>query len=250
MKRILTECVLLAFWALTFASMPARAEDFARESFLSDYSKLQPLSKSPGGNDFVYLAPGVENGLSSYRRVLVDEPEVFLSPDSPYKGGKPADIAAIAGAVRSTVITALRERGYAIAEQPAADVLYVRLAVTGLEIKKKSRRLLAYTPVGFVVDAGVKALQGFMDKYEMLDMSLQVEVQDSVKRDVLAAVVLQRGETAGAKKPIEFDVMMAATNEFGERFACRLDNGRVPADQRIDCTNPAVRKARPLIGSQ
>jgi len=42
-------------------------------------------------------------------------------------------------------------------------------------------------------------------------------------------------------------MMVAATNEFAERCACRLVNGHVAADKRIDCTDPAARKARPKV---
>ena len=135
-------------------------------------------------------------------------------------------------------------------DKPGPGTLYVRLGVTDVQIAKKKRGLLAYTPVGFVVDVGVKALQEFMTKYDLLDMSLQIEVQDSANQQVIAAAVLQRGKTAGAKKPIPLDTLVAVTKEFGERFACRLDNGHVAAAQRIDCTDPAVRKARPNVVAQ
>ena len=162
-----------------FAALPAQAAQppWTGESFLSDYSKLQQI---PGkeGKDYVYIAPGAIERIGKYNSVMLDQPEVFLSPDSPYKGAKPEDLAAIAGAIRSTTAAALKERGYAVVDQPGPDVLYVRMAVADLQIVKKSRNLLAYTPVGFVVNAGVKALQDFMSKYNILDVALQTEFQD------------------------------------------------------------------------
>ena len=202
---------------------PANAQEpWADDEFLTDYSKLKPMP-GKGGKDFAYVAPETFDVVGKYARVMLDQPEVFISPASPYKGAKPEDVAAIAGLIRSTTAAALQERGYKIVDQPGGDTAYVRMAVTDLQIVKKKRGLLAYTPVGFVVDAGVKALRDFMDKYDILDMSLQVEVQDSVKHDVLAAAVIQRGQSADATKPIEFDAMVAVANELGERFACRLD---------------------------
>lgn len=234
---------------IALLAAPANAQErWADDGFLADYGKLQPI---PGkeGKDFAYVAPGTFEVVGKYASVMLDQPEVFISPDSPYKGAKPEDVAAIAGLIRSTTAAALQERGYKMVDQPAADAAYVRMAVTDLQIVKKKRGLLAYTPVGFVVNAGVKALQDFMDKYDILDIALQVEVQDSLKHDVLAAAVIQRGKSADATKPIEFDTMVAVANELGERFACRLDNGRVQAPQRIDCTDPVARKGRPkLVG--
>ena len=238
----------LSVIALLVTAPASAQEPWADDGFLTDYGKLQPI---PGkeGKDFAYVAPETFEVVGKYASVMLDQPEVFISSDSPYKGAKPEDVAAIAGLIRSTMAAALEERGYKIVDQPGADTVYIRMAVTDLQIAKKKRGLLAYTPVGFVVDAGVKALQDFMDKYDILDISLQVEVQDSVSHDVLAAAVIQRGQSADASKPIKFDAMVATTNELSERFACRLDNGRVPAAQRIDCVDPVARKARPkLVG--
>ncbi|RPH56010.1 MAG: DUF3313 family protein [Acidobacteria bacterium] len=131
-----------------------------------------------------------------------------------------------------------------------SSTTYIRVGVTDLSISKKKRGLLAYTPVGFVVDTGMKALKGFMDKYNLLNMALQVETLDSVSHEMLGAAVIQRGKSADATKPISFDALVAATNEYSERLACRLDNSNVAAAQRIDCTDPTARKARPKIVGQ
>jgi hypothetical protein len=240
-KALLASCVV----GLAGAA-PAVAQDWRDTQFLSDYTKLQPV---PGkqGKDFAYVAPDLEKRVTRYDSVMVDQPEVFISPDSPYKGARPEDVAAIANVIRSTTIAALEERGYKIATAPGPNVLYTKLAVTDLQIKKKKKNLLAYTPVGFVVNTGVDALRDFMEKYDVLDVALQVEVQDSKSQEVFAAAVLQRGASADATKPISFDTLVAVTNELGERFACRLDNAHATAAGRIDCSDPATRKARPQV---
>jgi hypothetical protein len=238
---------LAACAATLLLAMPAYAQaPWSGETFLGDYTKLQ-LVPGREGKDYIYLMPGLEDRISKYRSVMLDQPEVFISADSPYKGAKPEDLAAIAGVLRSATATALQERGYAIVDQPGPNTLYVRSAATGLKIAKKKKNLLAYTPVGFVVDVGVKALQDFMDKYSVLDLALQIEIQDSLNQDVLAAGVVQRGKSVDASKPISFDQMVAVADEMGERFACRLDNSNVKAAERIDCTDVALRQARPKI---
>lgn len=231
---------------LLFATTAGAEDMWAGQDFLSDYGKLKPIA-SEAGKDYAYVAPDVNKIAGKYLKVMVDQPEVFISPKSPYKGSQPEDIAAIASTIRSTTTAALEQRGYTIVDKAGPDTVYVKLAVTDLQIQKKKRGLLAYTPVGFVVNAGVQALKGFMDKYDLLDMSLQAEVQDSTTQAVLAAAVLQRGKSADAKKPVEFDELVSATNDFGERLACRLDNARLQVADYIDCTNAAARKARPVI---
>jgi Protein of unknown function (DUF3313) len=244
----LVSCLLFAFIAnvSSTAGAAAAGDPWAGQSFLADYSQLQPM---PGkdGRDFMHIAPEAEAVLPRIRSIMFDQPEVFISPDSPYKGAKPDDLAAIASVVRDTFSRQLKARGYQIVDQPGPDVLYVRMAITDLKIDKKKRNLLAYTPVGFVVDTGVKALQDFMDKYDVLDMTAQSEVRDSTTGKVLGAAVIRRGESVGGDKAYRFDTVMAVVEEYGARFACRLDNGRVPADQRIDCLDPAARSARPLL---
>jgi hypothetical protein len=127
---------------------------------------------------------------------MVDQPEVFFSPQSPCKGAKPEDLAAIADQVRAQFTA---------------------------------------------------APQDFVDKFDVLDMALQVEVRDSVNGDVVGATVMQRGASAAGKKPIGFDALMATATDLGERFACRMDNSNVPPDRRIDCSDPSLRKARPRL---
>jgi hypothetical protein len=228
------------------AESGSRKDPWAGQTFLSDYSKLRPVEDSPG-HDYVYVVPRAAPGTSRYRSVMFDQPEVFISPDSPYKGAKPADVEAIAELIRSTTIAALKQRGYEIVDRPGPQTVYVRMAVTDLQISKKSRRLLAYTPVGFAVDVAVKALQSFMDKFDILDVALQVEIHDSQSGNVLAQAVLRRGKSADSKRPIPFDDMVVAADELGQRFACRLDNGRVAAAERIDCRDPVARDKRPLL---
>ena len=244
----------LAFMLLAAVAGSASAESrrkpgegmWTGQTFLSDYSRLHPVERTVG-NDYVYLAPRIEQGQVRFRNVILDQPEVFLSPESPYKGAKPADIEAIAELIRSTTTAALRQRGYEIVDRPSPETVYVRMAVTDLQIARKSRNLLAYTPVGFAVDTAVKALQSFMDKFNIIDMALQVEIRDAESGTVLAEAVLKRGKSADATRPIPFDAMVVATNELAERFACRLDNGHVPPAERIDCTDPIARKNRPLV---
>lgn len=237
----LAACFVLASSGLVAAHAEAAS---ATKTFLTDYSKLIP---DIDGKDLLYIAPNVEKRAKAYTHVMVDEPEVSISPESPYQGAKPQDLAAISGLVRDAATAALKERGYQIVDKPGANVIYLRMAVTDLQIHKKKRGLLAYTPAGFVVDAGLKAMQDFTQKYDVLDLALQTEAQDSLTGDVLAASVLQRGKSAGADKQLSFDVLVKATDALGERLACRLDNAHVAADQRIDCTDDAAREQRPQV---
>jgi hypothetical protein len=217
------------------------------ETFLSNYSQLKP-EPSKTGQDFNYIASGAEAKLARITAVMVDEPEVSISPQSPYTGAKPDDLKAITELVRTSVGDRLTAWGYKVVDQPGPGVLYVRLGLTDLQLKKKKRKLLAYTPIGFVVNAAVKATQDMMEKIDILNLTMQAEVTDSVTDQELGAVVLLRGATAdaatGAKsEPITFDQFNAMVGEYSDRLACRVAWSRLPAARRVDCTDPAARLA-------
>ena len=89
---------------------------------------------------------------------MVDEPEVLISATSDYKGAKPTD-EAVATLVRTDISDAMKAGGYGVVDAAGRNVLYLKVAVTDLSLKKKKRRLLAYTPAGFIINAGVKALR-------------------------------------------------------------------------------------------
>lgn len=215
--------------------------DFDR-SFLTDYSKLQSRPTERGA-EFVYIPAGVIERLAKYNGVMVDQPEVLISPKSDYKGAKPADLLAVADLMRDSLKQRLSKGGYNVVETPGEGIIYIRLALTDLELKKKKRGLLAYTPIGAVVKVGADAIKDMMEKYDIMNMAIQAELTDSQSNEPLAAVVAVRG---GEDKPVrmDFDQLDADMADFSSRLRCRLDNARVPADQQIDCLDRKARQAR------
>lgn len=222
----------------------AQQNPFAGQTFLSSYAGLKEVP-SKSGKDYIYIKPGVEAGLGKYKSVMIDQPEIFISPASPDKGAKPDDVKAISELIRSTFAASLKARGYQVVDKPGPETLFIRLAATDLQIAKKKKGFFSYTPVGLVVGAGSSAMKDFMEKHDVLDMSLQAESLDSVTNDVLGASVLKRGKggvAAGGKaERLSFEQVVEDIDEGGQRIACRLDNSRKPVAQRVDCTDPAAR---------
>jgi hypothetical protein len=233
--------IISAVFVLTFGASSAAAQDYDK-SFLSDYSKLQatPLPNN-AGTDFVYLPPAVLPRLAKYSAVMVDEPEVLISPNSDYKGAKPTDLAAVGGLVRKDVSDALTAGGYGVVDAPGPSALYLKIAVTDLNLKRKKRPLLGYTPAGFVIKAGMDATREMMQKYDIMGATIQAEITDSTSNEVLASVVALRGNNG---KRVDFKELDADVKGFASRFRCRLDNAHAQAAQQIDCLDPAARQAR------
>ena len=209
----------------------------ADSGFLDDYSKLKPQT-SAAGQDLVYVAPGAFEQLAKFTGVMVDQPEIILSADSDYKGAKPDDLKAISDMMRSTLIEELKAGGRNVVEQPGPNVIYLRLGLTDLYLKKKKRNVLGYTPIGFVVKAGVDAVQGMMDNVDIIEMSLEAELRDSQSNEQLSAIVVRRGarKAEGQKEQrIDFKEFNSTVDIYAKRFRCRLDNAKLPAAQQQDC---------------
>jgi hypothetical protein len=211
------------------------------ESFLPNYAELRPVPTATG-HDYVYVAPNLAARLSTFtKQVMIDQPEVFISPQSPYGGAKPSDLAGIAEFVRSRFGDALTARGYQVVDNNGPGIVYTRLAITDLSLQTKSRNILAYTPIGFVVSSAVRAGEEFLQKMDILDVALQGEFLDGGTGAELAAGVVTRGGNGSTLSYGDFEQLV---DEYSARFACRLDNARLPPAQSIDCSSAAARKAR------
>ena len=230
---------------LAFGSANVACAQKYDQTFLADYSKLMPTPMPNGGTDLIYVVPGAFEKLGKYASLMIDQPEILISPDSPYNGAKPADLSALAEQLRKDVIDAVKAGGYGVVEAPGPSVLYVKFALTDLSLKRKSRRLLAYTPIGFVVKAGLDATRDMMEKYDIMGVAVQGAMSDSGSNELQAEFVGLRGNN---DKRITFDELDAEMKGFAGRLRCRLDNTHVPTGQRINCLDPAARAAREAKG--
>lgn len=210
------------------------------QSFLTDPARLQ-ARHSGAFTDYVYAVPDYQSRLGKFPNgFFVDAPEVLVSPDSDYKGGKPEDLAQVAKMMQDSLTQKLASAGYRIASQPGPGVLVFRMGLTDLKMKKKKRGVLAYTPIGAVVKAGTDAVKEMMDKVDLTGFALQAELLDGVSNEVVVALVIP-GDPSGDR--MEFDELSALVAEYGARTTCRVDNAGRPAGQQVDCIDPKARAA-------
>lgn len=207
------------------------------KTFLSDYSQLVGFESSKGW-EYTYVAPGALERLVNYSGVMVDQAEVHVSPDSPYRGAKPDDLKAVSELMRDGLAGRLVRGGYNVVEAPGPGIIYLRMALTDLSLKKKSRGMLAYTPVGAVLKAGRDLVREMMDKYDILSMTIQGELADSQTGEVIFAFVTVHGDPKG-KERIDFDELELSMQDYGSRLRCRLDAAKQAEPERVDCRDPA-----------
>ncbi|GMW05205.1 MAG: DUF3313 domain-containing protein [Gammaproteobacteria bacterium] len=198
------------------------------KGFLNDYSRLQPR-----GKDMAYQSADAMKVLAAARGVMVDQPEIHIAPGSNYTGAKPADLAAIAEAMRSDISAALKASGYNVVSEPGPNILLLRTALTDVYLEKKERNVLGYTPIGFVVTAGISAVQEVMEKVDIMGMTLQAEITDSKTNAVVFQLVAQRG---GNEQRITFEQFQDQMRTWGKRLNCQINNSKLPQAQWADCS--------------
>lgn len=201
--------------------------------FLRDYSKLQSAPDNPF--EELYIAPDAMKRAAQYTAVMIDQPEIFVHPDSKYQGMKPDDMKAIADSLRAAVASEL-QGAYQVVDEPAANVLYVRLAIGDVMLQKKKRPILAYTPIGAIVHAGKNLAKDVTDKINLNDLKIEGEVLDSVSLEQLGAMTSSRGSlSVDTAKPVSWDRLHELFATVGKRLRCRLDNSKVAEAEWTNC---------------
>ena len=219
-----------------------RAADPSRFSgFLDNYGQLKPVSDKYV--DLVYLKPGVFDELANYDGIMIDQPEIFIDSESKYQGMKPDDMKLLSDTLREILIAEIKElKEFKVVEKSGPKVLYLRIGLTGLHLKRKwSKNPLAYTPVGFVASTAKRALtKNITKKISIVEANLEMELQNSVTGERLGAAVEQRGARKDKAKqqqkdPTSWEELDDIFREAGARLACRFGNASKPVAQQVDC---------------
>ena len=233
MKMRISASMLGLMLALLIGPMAAQAQD-DEGAFLSDYSGLKPSPDNPF--DELYIAPGALARASQYTAIMVDQPELFIHPDSKYQGIKPDDMKLIADGLREAITNELKD-AYQIVDAPDANVLYVRFAVGDMWLKKKKRPILAYLPAGAIIKAGRDAFKDVTEKVDLHNIKIEGEVLDSRSLEQLAAMTMSRGSLSGKAEgeSTSWDELNGLFSVVGKRLRCRLDNSHRAEAEWIHC---------------
>jgi len=222
-------CAAMVSTSLSFSS--AQADDLIYSGFMSDYTQLEKVTD--GSADYRYIAPGAEERMAQYDAVIIDQPEIFIANDSPYRGVKPKQLDALAEALRAAIAGALSEDLYVV-DTPGENVLFLSVAATNLKLTKKKKGIFSYTPVGLVSGAVKGAsTSDIAKKANLQDLVIEVEVFDSVTNERLVAIIDSRG--GGKTNPSSWQELEELMAKYGKIMQCRLDNARLPAEQRVNC---------------
>ncbi len=236
-----TITILLSAVLYLPAAFAAEGTFPVEEGFLSvGLDQMNLEREEEGGIDLIYKPPGAFERLTAYHKLMIDQPEIWIDPDSKYRGTKPDNIKAIADLMRETLMAKVRDRGYEVVDEPGPGVLYIRTALTDLYLQKEKRPIYAYTPYGAAAKLGVDQLREMLSKIDIIEIAIQMEFQDSVTGEVIGAIIIKRGarkdkKTSQKLTRYDFDHLRLEMQYSGGRLACRLDNARTPDGQQVDC---------------
>jgi hypothetical protein len=222
--------ILLAVSVGTF-SIPALAQD-EFSGFLENYEQLQPAEDV--WLNYIYTGPEFRSKVSNTTAFVVEQPEIFIAPDSKYGGMKPDDMKLVADSMRAIFAEALMEK-YQIAASPGPNTLVMRMAFTNVHLKKKGRSLLGYTPVGFVVSGAKKAMNEFVDNIMLTEVVWEAEIYDSLTGERYGAMTTNLGNRESKKEFTSWDELEQALKVGATRIMCRLDNANAEESELRDC---------------
>ena len=209
----------------------SQAEELIYSGFMTDYTQLQKVTD--GSADYRYIAPGAEDRLTKYFAVMIDQPEIFIANDSPYRGVKPKQLDALAEALRAGIASGLSEDLFVV-DRPGENVLYLSVAITNLKLKKRKKKVFNYLPVGLVI-GGIKgaATTDIAKKADLKGLVFELEVFDSVTEERLVAIIDSLGDDE--EIPTTWGELEEFMVMYGRLMQCRFDNAKLPEEQRINC---------------
>ena len=184
----------------------------------------------------MYARPGWEETVRETRTVVLPQPEIFLAPDSKYKGMKPDDMKALADSLRSSMFVALAD-GFQIADNPGPDTLVLRVALTNMHLKKKGRiPLIGYLPPAYIAGSAKRMwLNDFAKNILLTEAVVEMEILHGESGEILGQLVAELGDREVAEGFASWEDLQAATMVAGLRLRCRLDNAKFEPELRVNC---------------
>lgn len=208
--------------------------------------KLPSLKSIPGlEGTWGWDKPGFQ--LKNYDKIYLDPIEVWVAPDSKYKGLNPDHLKTLTDTMRAALIEAL-EPDYPVVSRPGPGVLRVRLAITNVYLGKPKHRFGQYTPIGLLA-SGVKKATGKSKKnFTLKNASVEAEMFDSqngerlsVRIDTKPVKVTEKkkkvteeeeeddewGEPQSKKAAkMSWETVVESMRFYSKHFRARLDQGR------------------------
>lgn len=179
MRGVNRKQVLITAALILFSGLVSAAE---LSGFLINYPKLAKDPDVAGAN--VWMSS--PTALQAYDRVRLEPVEIWIHPDSAYKGIEPDEMKLLTDSFMNVLAEKL-EPEYPLVMKSGQNVLGVRIAITNINLQKKKRNLFGYTPIGF---AATTAMEAAGKRVSLKDAIVEAELYDTSNDKRLVVVVL------------------------------------------------------------
>ena len=168
--------------------------------------------------------PGLE--FNKYDKVLLEDIEIFLAPDSKYKGINASQMKALTDSMRAVMTSAL-EPDYPVVSKTGPGVLVARIAITNVYLDKPKHRFGQYSPIGLLA-SGVKKIAGKPKNFSIKNASVEAEIYD-FEIGERVAVRVDTSPLRGLNEDPEelsWEAIEESLKVYGKRFRERVDQVR------------------------
>lgn len=185
--------IVLVVVAFLFAGGCTTSTGKNYSGFLIDYSKLQPDPEFEG----IMISLDSNETLKNYDQFIVDPVSFYLSPEikAEAKDLDPELIHKVTTYFRSALISELKET-YAVVEKPGKGVVRLRIAITGVEVKRKDLKLYNLIPVSLVLTT-IGEATGIRNSLAVMNM--EGEALDSLTGRRVGLVVQEKAHEVSVK---------------------------------------------------
>ena len=197
-KIIISVLCLIVFIILYGCESPDQTaqkygQPLSSTGFLSDYSKLQPISQT----SYRYVNPN--KSIGKYGRFIIDNVEVIFDPMTKAKVGNWDDIEKLRAYMKRTVIDTLEPRYTAVERYSGPGVARVRIALTDIE---------------------------YSAPFKLAKVSMEVEVIDSQTEEQIVALVESQKKGVPFYGYDQWSGAKSIMDDWAKRFYNRLEESR------------------------
>ncbi len=210
--------VAVCFLCLLSAGLQA-ANPVVSSGFLEHYAALKPDPDFPGA--FIWENPKAD--LKHYSKIMVAPIEVWISPDSEYKG-LTADQVALLNQSFQGLLAEVMEPDYPLVSQPGEGVLVLRVAMTNINARKKQKTFASWLPTSLIIRGIDAAYYGSLGQLELASAQLEGETRDAVTNELVATRVVTGVGPEGEE--LHFEGFIDFVRYRVEQFRSAMDKAR------------------------
>jgi hypothetical protein len=171
-------------------------------------------------NTYRYIKKDLD--LGNYDKVAIAPVEIWIDPDSPYKGVQANGIKAMSDRLRQVMVAELQP-DYPVVTRAGSRTVGLRLAVTGVKMKKKKRGFFSYMPIG-VAAAAVQ--DDMLNKTMLSDAIIEADLIDTQTGERIAALVDRNMAADLSGNKHEWKEIEEVFDYYAKRFRKSLDESR------------------------